>query len=319
MSSLALLKRILIPNPVNSNGQSDIRSSSHFLQAHALLNLHIIHSSQAATGLPPDATPSETGHGHGHSRGPSGDRSEREGRRAPSTVHASASVHESLHPNLGPAGFRIYSPITNPQGPDPYMNVLANDERSVAMVAGYYSADFTAMQLLKVMSRLTKPDTPYLPYFMLCRELGVRAVDGMVKGRVLDLRWTEPVSKENGEEERVRGSMAGFSTAGIPPAPPMTYNAAMAASGSGTAVDHLGPPPPLDDDDMVPVSDAEMQRNVNSGIQVDPYEEEYLELVGPKLVPITPIMRYAMREVIEEYEDDQSVSEYASLSDVDEY
>jgi hypothetical protein len=50
------------------------------------------------------------------------------------------------------------------------------------------------MQLLKVMSRLSKIDTPYLPYFHLCRELGVRAVDGMVKGRVLDLRWTECVS-----------------------------------------------------------------------------------------------------------------------------
>jgi acetyl-CoA carboxylase carboxyltransferase component len=42
-------------------------------------------------------------------------------------------------------------------------------------------------------------------------------------------------------------------------------------------------------------------------------------VVGPKLVPATPIMRYAMREVVQEYEDEQSVSEYASLSDVDEY
>jgi hypothetical protein len=30
-------------------------------------------------------------------------------------------------------------------------------------------------------------------------------------------------------------------------------------------------------------------------------------------------MRYAMREVIKEYEDDRSVSEYASLPDVEEY
>ncbi|KAF9450010.1 hypothetical protein P691DRAFT_758530, partial [Macrolepiota fuliginosa MF-IS2] len=308
---------------INSNGQLDIRSSSHFLQAHALLNLHIIHSSQSATGGPSDGANSETG--HGHSRGASGDRDGRDDRRggnAPSTGHASASARcESLHPNLGPAGFKIYSPVTNPNtDADPYMNVLANDERSVAMVAGYYSVDFTAMQLLKVMSRLTKPDTPYLPYFMLCRELGVRAVDGMVKGRVLELRWTEPVSKENGEEERVRGSMAGYSGLGIPPAPPMNYNAAMAASASGTAIDHLGPPPPIDDDEgMIPIPDIEMRRNVHSGVPVEPYEEEYLELVGPKLIPVTPIMRYAMAEVIEEYEDDQSVSEYASLADVDEY
>lgn len=235
------------------------------------------------------------------------------------SAHASASVHESLHPNLGPAGFKTYSPIANPQGPDPYMDVLANNERSVAMVAGYYSADFTAMQLLKVTSRLTKPDTPYLPYFMLCREMGVRAVDGMVKGRVLDLRWTEPVSKENGEEEGVRGSMTGYSGVGMPPPPPMNYNAAMAASASGTAVDHLGPPPPIDDEDvMIPVPEMGSRRDVHSGIPVEPYEE-YLELIGPKLIPITPIMRYAMGEVIEEYEDDQSVSEYESLPDVDEY
>jgi hypothetical protein len=190
------------------------------------------------------------------------------------------------------------------------------------MVAGYYSVDFTAMQLLKVMSRLTKPDTPYLPYFMLCRELGVRAVDGMVKGRVLDLRWTVPVSKENGEEERIRTSLTGYSGIGMPPPPPpppMNYNAAMAASGSGTAVDTFGPPPPIDDEDMIPIPEIELGRNIHSSVPVDPYEEEYLELVGPKLIPITSIMRYAMAEVIEEYEDDQSNSIYASLSDPEEY
>jgi hypothetical protein len=37
-----------------SNGiKSLVKQSSHFLQAHSLLNLHIIHSSQAATGGPP--------------------------------------------------------------------------------------------------------------------------------------------------------------------------------------------------------------------------------------------------------------------------
>ncbi|KAJ3568026.1 hypothetical protein NP233_g5987 [Leucocoprinus birnbaumii] len=201
------------------------------------------------------------------------------------------------------------------------MNVLANDERSVAMVAGYYSADFTAMQLLKVMSRLTKPDTPYLPYFMLCREFGVRAVDGMVKGRVLDLRWSEPVSKDNGEEEQLpRASLTGYSGLGMPPPPPMTYNAAMAASGSGTAIDTLGPPPAIDDEEgIVPVPPSELLGTMHSGIPVDPYEEEYLELVGPRLIPMTPIMRYAMAEVIEEYEDDQSNSDYASLPDPDEF
>ena len=48
--------------------------------------------------------------------------------------------------------------------------------------------------------------------------------------------------------------------------------------------------------------------------------EEEEEIVGPKLVPCTPIMRFAMREVVQEYyDDDRTVSEYASLSEVEEY
>jgi hypothetical protein len=49
-----------------------------------------------------------------------------------------------------------------------------------------YSADFSATQLLRVMSRLAQPGVRALPYFGLCREMGVVAVDGMVKGRILE-------------------------------------------------------------------------------------------------------------------------------------
>ena len=177
--------------------------------------------------------------------------------------------------------------------------------------------EFSAMELLKVMSRLARPETQYLPYFHLCRELGVRAVDGMVKGRVLDLRWTETVTKENGEEPRVRSH------------PPLPMNINMRDSGAalggevsgvgngfipgaGSASVGLGPPPPIDEDEaMEPVSEVEMHGG-------DVFEA-VMEVIGPKLVPTTPIMRYAMRDVVQEYEDDQSISEYASLSDVDEY
>jgi hypothetical protein len=177
------------------------------------------------------------------------------------------------------------------------------------------------MELLKVMSRLAQPETQYLPYFHLCRELGVRAVDGMVKGRVLDLRWTETVTKESAEEPRVRSH---------PPLPmnlnPRDSGAAMpggGVSGVGNGFipgvggapggGDLGPPPPLIDEEeaMEPVSEVEMHGG-------DVFEA-VMEVIGPKLVPMTPIMRYAMRDVVQEYEDDQSISEYASLSDVDEY
>lgn len=142
------------------------------------------------------------------------------------------------------------------------------------------------MQLLKIMNRLTQPDVVHLSYFLLCRELGVRSVDGMIKGRILDLRWTDPVTNEYAEESR--------------------FSHTRAAS-SGTAVEGT------EDGDMVPIFEGELGH-----IRGQAYEE-MMDIVGPKLVPITPIMRFAMREVLEEYEDQQSVSEYVSLSDVDEY
>jgi hypothetical protein len=66
-----------------------------------------------------------------------------------------------------------------------------------------------------------------------------------------------------------------------------------------------------EDEAMEPVSEVEMHGG-------DVFEV-VMELIGSKLVPTTPIMRYAMRDVVQEYEDDQSISQYASLSDVDEY
>lgn len=186
--------------------------------------------------------------------------------------------------------------------------------------------EFSAMQLLKVMSRLSKPDTPYLPYFHLCRELGVRAVDGMVKGRVLDLRWTECVSATGfvdlaGGPVGVGGtSAAGAGGVGGHSRDSTLVDQHAAASASSD------PPPPIDaahEDAIMPVLETEMghlrgtvhAHSVATGV----YYDDMMEVVGPKLFPITPIMRYAMRDVVHEYEDNQSVSEYASLSDVDEY
>lgn len=173
--------------------------------------------------------------------------------------------------------------------------------------------DFAAMELLKVMSRLARPDTQYLPYFNLCRELGVRAVDGMVKGRVLDLRWTETVTKEILGEDTSRVGSTVLPNPGV-----VGMSAAAGSSSVGLQGSYLplDPPPPIDDDDeMVPLSETDV-RHMHQPANV---YEEVMEVVGPKLVPTTPIMRFAMREVVQEYEDDQSVSEYASLSDVDEY
>lgn len=158
--------------------------------------------------------------------------------------------------------------------------------------------EFTAMELLNVMSRITKPGVDYLPYFALCRELGVRSVDGMVKGRVLDLRWTDSVPNESTDGRMTR--------------PVSTYHGG--ANSSATAVG--GQALTSEEGDMEAVSEQEQEYYMNHHHE---WAEDDLEVIGPKLVAATPIMLYAMAEVVSEYEDAGTESEYASLSDVDEY
>ncbi len=150
------------------------------------------------------------------------------------------------------------------------------------------------------MSRLTRPDVDYLPYFSLCRELGVRAVDGMVKGRVLDLRWTEPVTNENHVDGRMTRPTSSYH--------PVANSDVTAVNSPPAAVSEEG--------DMEAISEQEQEYYLNHHHE---WEDDDLGVVGPKLVPTTPIMRFAMAEVVAEYEDAGTESEYASLSDVDEY
>lgn len=202
-----------------------VKQSSHFLKAHTLLNIRIIHSSQTSSPTP--------------------------------------QLQGSL-----PVGTNADS-INRPDAPSP--NVF-----------GAASLDFSAMQLLKVMTRLTqRNDVPYLPYFMLCREMGAVTVNGMVKARILDLRWTDPLTEEYVDD--------------IPPPLPEAVNIEGSTGGGGYGVEN-------------PIT--ETRRN--------PYEA-ILEVVGPKLVPCSPIMRLAMRQVISEYEEEdgnEEQSEYASILDV---
>ncbi|KIJ99668.1 hypothetical protein K443DRAFT_679783 [Laccaria amethystina LaAM-08-1] len=289
---------------VNFNGTLDVRQSSHFTEAYSLLNIHIINSSQSEGGDPSNA-------------GVNGE--------------ANLSNPDTLHPGIGPAGFKSYSPLVSPSYNNPYVTsgrgpAFVGSTGPMSDGGGPDTAgppEFSTMQLLKVMSRLGGEGAPYLGYFQLCKELGIRAVDGMVKGRVLDLRWTECVEA---------------------PAPVV----AQGHQGSHTAVEYPSAPLLREEDvdsDMVPVGEHELGPRVSSSYQATPsqktpslqptpqqrqpihlgptkYEDEdegvgLLEVVGPKLVPMTPIMRYAMREVVSEYEDEQSISEYASiLSDV---
>jgi hypothetical protein len=186
------------------------------LQAHALLNLHLLHSAHLPTANDPEATASSG------------------------------------------SGFRIYSPLSN-QRPHAAPIGTADDGS-----APTWTADFSAEQLLRVMARLTGrgPGAVGIPYFPLCRELGVGAVDGMVKGRILELRWTETVTREGAERTVPRTS-----------APPADKRFSEASG------------------DWVPVSPRS-----EDGV-FEEREPEVDLIIGPILVPTTPIMRFAMRAV----------------------
>ncbi|GBE83589.1 hypothetical protein SCP_0506440 [Sparassis crispa] len=284
-----------ITDYVNVSGKLEVKQSSHFLQAHALLNLHIIHSSQAPQPSKADGRPGAT------------------------PIHSNRGSTQAIHqlsPPPSTPGFHIYSPLTaNPHIapsaiPPPNRNSMSADE---------FQGDFTFLQLLKVMNLMAQPEARPIPYFRLCREIGVRAVDGMVRGRILDLRWTDPITKERIDPRtlsmRIRESMRVRGSVRERESMPMNFG----AGSSGTMVND--PEEMMEyEDEMVPMTDEEIMRVQDRMAGANGAQEDE-DVVGPKLVPITPIMRFAMREVVQEYydNDDQTVSEYASLSDVVEY
>ena len=272
--------------------QIPVKQSSHFLQAHALLNLHVIHSAQA----PPPNEEQEN---------PMSPRQANANGHAGQPEASGTAMQRSPSQPLGSgAGFRIYSPLT--LNLDPHASPAS---LTPAGTSADTAAEFTAIQLLKVMNRFAQPGTRALSYFHLCREMGARAVDGMVRGRILDLRWTDPISKEGWDPRvlsmRVRESIHA--------------NRVPGAGSSGTMVNEV--PEGMDEDDMVALSDEEYLREEQRLLELRGGVEEEEEIIGPKLVPTTPIMRFAMKEVVQEYydDDDRTVSEYASLSEVEEY
>ncbi|GAA5984779.1 hypothetical protein JCM10908_003501 [Rhodotorula pacifica] len=161
---------------VNSDGDTSPRQSTHFLQAHALLNLHLIHSSPSKPG--DEESPSQ--------------------------------------------GFAIYSSLR-----------AASPHASPSPFGESDAAEFQAADFLKVMQHLQPGAEDSILYFPLCRKLGARAVDGMIRGRLLELRWTEAITEE-----------------------------------------------------------GETSRETRSARR---------EAVGPRVLPTTPVVRYAMGEVLEEY------------------
>lgn len=89
-------------------------------------------------------------------------------------------------------------------------------------------------------------------YFPLCRQLGARAVDGLVRGRILELRWTDSVTPEG-------------------------------------------------DPDLMTFKESKRRGHAE-------------EMVGPVLLPTTPVMRSAMAKVLQELKDESAEKEAAEAA-----
>lgn len=210
-----------------------VERSTHFLQAHSLLHLTLLHASEAEL----DALENQE----------TNDRLQR-GLRISRRI--------SRAPRIPAGGFKIYSSL-DPNS-DPVSSGLNDEPLS-------RSPAYTAMQLLDVMHRvssvpesrrdsLASPAVTPVKYFALCRALGVRAVDDMVRAKLLELRWTECVQPEGARADQVW-------------------------SGEG---------------------------------EIEPLDENALAedlTPGPVVLPVSPVMGYAMRVVLAEYEYDAMVQE----------
>ncbi|EJD01993.1 uncharacterized protein FOMMEDRAFT_109071 [Fomitiporia mediterranea MF3/22] len=340
---------------VNADGNLPIERSSHFLQAYTLLNLQLLHATEAEEGAGGDNAEDQE-----HLDPPRDRVHER------SRSKWRLSIRDRALKRSG-KGFKIYSPITESMG---------EEEARPA---------FTAMQLLEVMHRLAPSSSPStstsvpptqtsyperpitiadsetgerkadagpgmgsaedraegggasLRYFALCREMGIKTVDDMIRARILELRWAEPVTQEGSP---LPHSLHVDSSA-IPPGEPSSTLLAGSSSMTFhpsnpphhvTAPVHMSPPPPSpplfyspdqpdsQEQDHVRIASPSPSHNLLHAqyrSRARSYvwgkqREDHMDVeskdgvgladgLGPTLHPTTPIVAYAMRAVLDEY------------------
>lgn len=174
--------------------------SSHFIQAHSLLNLHLIHSMPIPKGA--------------------------------LTLFSASKIEESTLPS--PTGFQIHSPLRIGPAKD-------GEQSSTAIGGSEAVSEFCHEALLSVMRRLAPRPLPSsssssqnpledlpvvsneireLSYFALCRELGAGQVDGFVRGRILELRWSECITEEG---EGAQKGRRGIGPVLVPTTPVVRY------------------------------------------------------------------------------------------------
>ncbi|BFZ54893.1 hypothetical protein PYCC9005_001930 [Savitreella phatthalungensis] len=116
-----------------------------------------------------------------------------QGTLTPLTSAIFLQAYTLIQVHLSNDSFQTWSSL-----PDTYPRPPAEDSNGSGDIAGSNTSSrlFTRSQLLELMRILVQ--APHsIPYFDLCRRFGQAAVDAMIRTRIVELRWTDPVTPED--------------------------------------------------------------------------------------------------------------------------
>lgn len=184
---------------MNSGGTLKPEESSQFLQAYALLQYHLVNAEQYQHfNAPTQHTPNSSSFQTALTGNSSG--SER-----PVLSILSALLERESQGQDQDSQHGMYLERSTPFSASDLLYVMkrltAPVTRSETRLENTY-ADFRPTRPENVL-RTETLSAPYrtLSYFQLCREVGVRAMNEMIRLRILDLRWTRSVSLEEVDQE----------------------------------------------------------------------------------------------------------------------
>ena len=253
-----------------------VTSSAQYQEAHLLLNLLLLHASE-------------------------NDEPEEDTR---STLRGSIGPGSITSRNPASRRLKVYTPTPASPFPVPSTGVgsglcpgIGSGNDLSSMIGDEPAPPFTATQLLAVLRALTtreatvanfsttevdetlkdfahSPADTGVAYFPLCRAMGVRAVDGMVRAGVVEIRWSNAIGSESTDGRKWQHDHVR-----VP----------------DSVLDHEGGSTMLGKQKFARPGVGRREDAALSGSG------------GPRLVPVSPVMRYAMREVVKEWEGERNV------------
>jgi hypothetical protein len=148
------------------------------------------------------------------------------------------------------------------------------------------------------MIKLCEPGVDEFPYFLFCRELGVGAVNDMVRGRMLELRWMETVPPEHPERSLGPSASVIGAARGAADGVEAEYDQETDTDADASTVSFADSGLKTDQSRSRSVVGYRRSRTQSRSPQQTMSAAATSKVVGPKLVPLTPIMKYAMRDVV---------------------